>query len=294
MASKDEVFISLILCSRPPILMEDDTLVVVEGEGRVELPDGSFENVLHVPKISINLLSIYQITQTGKKFEFTSDLVFVLDMHDNSIIAISEVDQKSRLYKLTKFVDHESCLLLTHADESSRVWHEIFGHLNFRYMQRLAKQGMVKGLTYIHFSKGVCEGSIIDKHLEEKFENGNAKRASSSLELVHSDLMGPFPHNSINKARYIVTFIDDYSHYTWVCFLRKKPEVFEHLKYFKALLKTKTGKKIKILRTYNGGEYINKYVQNIFREAVSSCSIQLHTLHINMELLKVRMNLSRR
>jgi hypothetical protein len=41
----------------------------------VEIHNGSFENVLHVPKLSMNLLSVYQITQKGKKVEFTSDLV---------------------------------------------------------------------------------------------------------------------------------------------------------------------------------------------------------------------------
>ena len=40
------------------------------------------------------MISIYEITQTGKKVQFTSDLDFVLDMHDNSITAIGEVDHK--------------------------------------------------------------------------------------------------------------------------------------------------------------------------------------------------------
>jgi hypothetical protein len=96
MATKMEVFTSLSSCSGPPILMGDDTLRTVAGEGRVELPNGIFENVLHVPNISINLLSVYQITQTSKRVEFTSDLVTVLDMHDSSIIAVGEVDHKSR------------------------------------------------------------------------------------------------------------------------------------------------------------------------------------------------------
>jgi hypothetical protein len=56
-------------------------------------------------------------------------------MYDNSIIEIGEVDHKSRLYKFTNFVDHDSSLLLTHVDDNSRVWREIFGHLNFRYMK---------------------------------------------------------------------------------------------------------------------------------------------------------------
>jgi hypothetical protein len=75
MAVKEEVFSSFSPCSRPPILMGDDTLVEAAGEGRVEIHNGSFENVLHVPKLSMNLLSFYQITQKGKKVEFTSNLV---------------------------------------------------------------------------------------------------------------------------------------------------------------------------------------------------------------------------
>jgi hypothetical protein len=118
MATKDEVFSSLSPCSRPPILMGDDTPVAVAREGRVELHNGSFENVLHVPKLSMNLLSVYQITQKGKKIEFTSDLVSIIDMHDNSIIAIGEVDHKSRLYKFMKFSDDNSSILLTHKDNT--------------------------------------------------------------------------------------------------------------------------------------------------------------------------------
>jgi hypothetical protein len=121
MTMKDEVFTSLISCSRTPILTGDDTLVAVAGEGILELPNESFDNVLQVPKIFVNFVSVYQITQIGTRFEFTSDSVSVLDMHGNSIIAIGEVDHKSKLYKFTKFVDHNSSLLLTHVDYSSRV-----------------------------------------------------------------------------------------------------------------------------------------------------------------------------
>jgi hypothetical protein len=93
-------------------------------------------------------------------------------------------------------------------------------------MYQLSKQGMIKGLPEIHLFEGVCEGFILGKHLQEKFEKGKEKRASSFLDLVHSDLMGPFPHSSINKEMYFLTFIDDYSHYTWVYFFKKKYEFF--------------------------------------------------------------------
>jgi hypothetical protein len=118
MEVKEEVFSSLSPCSRPPILMGDDTLVAVAGEGRVELHNGSFESVLHVPNLSMNLLSVYQITQKGKKVEITSDSVSVIDMHDNSIIAIGVVDHKSRLYKFTNFYDNEFSIPLTHKEST--------------------------------------------------------------------------------------------------------------------------------------------------------------------------------
>jgi hypothetical protein len=72
----------------------------------------------NVPNVSMNFLSVYQITQKGKKVEFTSDSVLVIDMHDNSIIVIGEVNHKSRLYKFTKFSYDDSSILLTHKEST--------------------------------------------------------------------------------------------------------------------------------------------------------------------------------
>jgi hypothetical protein len=126
---------------------------------------------------------------------------------------------------------------------------------------------LVDCLPDIHFSKGICEGCVLGKHPQEKFDKGKTQRASSHLDLIHSDLMGPFLHPSINKARYVLIFVDDFSHFTWIFFLRQKSKVFQHLKDFKALVETQSGKKIKILRTNNGGEYVNHEIHNLCHEA---------------------------
>ena len=100
-------------------------------------------------------------------------------------------------------------------------------------------------------------------------------RASPPLYIIHNDLMGPFPHPSINKARFVLIFVDDFSHFTWIYFLSKKSEVFQHLKDFKDLVETQSGKKIKVLQTDNGGEYVNHEIHNLFHEV----GIQLqHTI----------------
>ena len=61
MAASEEVYSSLDACKGPLILMGDNSSVEVTDKGRIELTNGSFENVLHVPKISVNLLSVYQM-----------------------------------------------------------------------------------------------------------------------------------------------------------------------------------------------------------------------------------------
>jgi transposase InsO family protein len=67
-------------------------------------------------------------------------------------------------------------------------------------------------------------------------------------------------------VRFVFIFVDDLSHFTWIYFLRQKYEVFQHLKDFKALVETQSRKKIKVLRTDNGGEYVNHEIHNLFHE----------------------------
>jgi hypothetical protein len=159
MVATKVVYYSLDACKGPPILMGDNSPVEVTDKGRIELTNRSFENVLHVPKISVNIISVYQMTNSGteNKFIFTPKAVEIYDMQTNSRISTIEVNHQSRLYTFSEFIELDFALLLTHADESSRIWHKRFGHFNFIYMQQLSKKILVDGLPDIHFSKGICE-----------------------------------------------------------------------------------------------------------------------------------------
>ena len=82
-------------------------------------------------------------------------------------------------------------------------------------------------------------------------------RSARTLDLIHSDLCGPISSVSLRGYKYYVTFIDDHSKKTWIYFLRSKnlKEVLLWFQEFKALLENQTGKKIKVLRSDNVGEY---------------------------------------
>jgi hypothetical protein len=68
---------------------------------------------------------------------------------------------------------------------------------------------------------------------------------------------------------YYVSFIDEFSRKTWIYFLRKKSEVFDRFKEFKALVENQTEKQIKVLRTDNGREFC----ENEFEEFFKKCGI---------------------
>jgi transposase InsO family protein len=104
---------------------------------------------------------------------------------------------------------------------------------------------MVTGLSPISFADGVCIGCVLGKHPQDPFDKRKSWRALKSLQIVHNDVAGPFPNFSFQGARYLLTFIDEYSRCIWVYFLKNKSEVFDNFLMFKALVEKQSGNFIK-------------------------------------------------
>jgi hypothetical protein len=109
--------------------------------------------------------------------------------------------------------------------------------------------------------KGVCKGRALGNNVKGSFfRSGN--RSKEILDLIHSDVCGPMTSPSLNGYMYYVLFIDDHSRKTWIYFLKKKDGVLAKFQEFKAQVENLTGRKIKVLRSDNGGEYTSKYFNN--------------------------------
>jgi transposase InsO family protein len=100
----------------------------------------------------------------------------------------------------------------------------------------------------------VCKGCALGKYAKTVFPSSDS-RSKGILDLIHSDVCGPMSTVSIGGFRYYVSFIDDHSRKTWIYFMKTKDEVFSWFQEFKALVENQTGRKIKVLRSDNGGEY---------------------------------------
>lgn len=72
---------------------------------------------------------------------------------------------------------------------------------------------------------------------------------------------------SLGKAKYFATFIDDASRWCEVRFLKTKDEVFEAFKEVKAMFKNQKGKRIKFLQSDNGTEYVNGRFDDYLKRA---------------------------
>ena len=75
---------------------------------------------------------------------------------------------------------------------------------------------------------------------------------------MHKDVWGPTQVSSLDGSRYSVTFIDDATRKTWIYCIQNKSDVFDTFKKWKDLVEIETGKKLKCLRSGNGGEYCSK------------------------------------
>lgn len=85
--------------------------------------------------------------------------VVIRELHDlDLVVATGSVDPYSRLYRFDGFesLDGSSVSLVAHADSVRKLWHERFGHVNYRYLQQMSTQALVVRLPQISYTDGVC------------------------------------------------------------------------------------------------------------------------------------------
>ena len=117
MVSTKEAFSSLDMSKGPSIVLGDDSLTKSKGKGRIDLDHGQFSNVLYVPGLTSNLLSVYQMTHTGspKKVILSLDEVEITEISTGRVIAKGVVNHAQKVYMFSHFLPYSnpSALLTT-------------------------------------------------------------------------------------------------------------------------------------------------------------------------------------
>ena len=221
-------------------------------------------DVLYVPKLTYNLLSVAKVTRENKKVVFTSEGCKIL-RRDGVVLATGR--KKGELYLLNKAEAPRQAANVAAGQNDSELWHRRYGHLNPQSLRKLQSEEMVTGMDGgLSSDIGVCEPCAEGKQHRVPFSKSGGKRAQKILGLVHSDVCGKMSTKSLGGAEYFVTFIDDKSRMVWVYPIKTKDQVFEKFTEWKALVENATGEKLKTLRTDNGGEYTAKVFEQYLVE----------------------------
>ncbi|GJU40382.1 zinc finger, CCHC-type containing protein [Tanacetum coccineum] len=152
-----------------------------------------------------------------------------------------------------------SAFMSTSKVNDSILWHARLGHVHFRRMQDMSKDGLILAFD-VDTEK--CKTCMLTKITKKPFQN--VKRKTKVLELIHSDLYDLHATPSLGNKKYFVTFIDDASRFCYVYLLHLKDEALDKFKVFKTEVELQQGSLIKRFRIDRGGEYVDTlYFQSV-------------------------------
>nr|GEY88298.1 retrovirus-related Pol polyprotein from transposon TNT 1-94 [Tanacetum cinerariifolium] len=124
---------------------------------------------------------------------------------------------------------------------------------------------IVVGLPKLKFVKDhLCSSCEFRKAKRKSFQEKITPSSKRRLQLLHMNLCSPMRVSSINGKKYVLVIVDDYSRYTWTCFLRSKDETPEVLIDFLRFVQRGLHAQVRIVRTNKGMEFLYKTLHAYF------------------------------
>ena len=203
------------------------------------------EDALHVPDYGYNLLSVTSATDKGHDVLLSSQQgSFRLTSGD--LIPLVK-DKNLYLLECRKEPENPVCNASVKGLDGS-LWHRRLGHLNMQDVRSTLGEE-------ISNPTGQCDVCPLAKITKCSVPSGvsSYSRATQPLQRVFSDVCGPMRTLSLSGSRFVVSFIDDFSRFAVLYFVKQKSEVLDCFKRYKA--EYGQAGKLCILRSDNGGEY---------------------------------------
>jgi hypothetical protein len=204
----------------------------IVGQGHAALDKNKgVSTVIYVHGMQKNLLSVGKFVDEGHYTHFGPKRCWIFDNYDpHKVLLTGTYDYGNSLYRLdTSLQDRSSSLQrrsptvspkfnfhLAMLDNLSpaELWHHWIAHLNYQYLYNLFHRNMVKGLSQLPHVQPTYKACILGKQHCSPIPKASQTPTTRLLQLVYSDLCGPLPQKSLLGSKYILTFIDDFSHYS--------------------------------------------------------------------------------
>ena len=253
------------------IMLADKKSISAKGKGVVTLTINGksikFKDVLYSPDLQGNFVSVSKVVQYGGTIKFNKNGAFLMD-EDKKLLIHAKGENNLFVFETEEPKEPEE--QLNAISNSNQIWHRRFGHLNYQSLKDLYNKEMVDGMNLNSEFQEQCRTCMVSKIHRTTFPKQSERKSEEVLDLIHTDLCGPMNVESLGGSKYFLFFIDDKSRRIWIYFLKRKSEVFEKFKIFKSMVENQTGRKIKALRSDNGGECVSKE----FNKFIEECGIQ--------------------
>ena len=269
MTSISSLFDSYYPCpGNKKVRVADGSLSSIAGKGSIKI-SGTIElkNVLHVPKLSCNLLSVSKLTKDSNCCAVFFDSHCEFQDRDLGTM-IGSASLREGLYYFDDYLSRNkqaqglsSSISSNSARDQIMLWHLRLGHPSFPYLKYLFPD-LFKNVDCTTFQ---CESCFLSKSHRISYK-ALTYRASKPFYLIHSDVWGPSKINTLTGKKWFVTFIDDHTRLCWVYLMREKSEVEGLFKDFYSMVENHFQTKISLLHTDNGTEYFNNYLEVFCKE----------------------------
>jgi histone deacetylase 1/2 len=233
------------------------------------------KDLLHVPNISKNLLSVSKFAQDNNViFEFHPYKCFVKSQASRQILLEGHVGADGLYqFKPFKFISNND-QVSKHSSSNFSVVSNSFSCNNAVYNSPSVSEfhKWHLRLGHVHSSAISAVLNLCNIPVSNKFANescsfcciGKSHRLYAPMsqtvytqpfEVIHTDLWGPAPFDSYDGYRYYITFVDTFTKYTWIYFLKQKSDALQAFKQFLALVQNQFSCNIKALLSDWGGEF---------------------------------------
>jgi len=224
----------------------------VKGIGDIAIDSDSgvkiISDMLYVPEIDINMLSVGQLLEKDFVVVFKDKTCEIFDTNDIKILSV-------RMKGKSLPANMQTDLAYPSVADHGQLWHKRLGHYHYSALSFIQKNDLVQNMPSIEVRDNVCGVCELGKQSRKPFPHNQVLRVESKLQLVHTDVYGPMNTKSINGSWYFILFIDDFSRFCWVYFMKQKFEVPDIFGIFKKLVENQCGKKIKVIISDNDTEY---------------------------------------
>lgn len=220
------------------------------------------KNVLYVPDLCTNLISVSQMIKNNNKVVFKENKCEITSKYGDVIATATMVDDmfkldcklaatENSLKRNSAFAMDNGHALVAKVDHE--IWHRRLGHVGNDKLNKLPL--IADGINIFKTkSNKPCVICAKGKQTRVSFPH-TAQKSTSKLEIVHTDICGPMSTQSLGGARYYITFIDDYSRMLFVYTMKEKSQALSKFIEFRTMVEKQTGFSIKALQSDNGGEY---------------------------------------